>query len=302
MGGGSWGSALVKLLSANGPVEWHIYEDNFEEKKKYFAPECSNISSPPFLQFQSKPDFLLIAIPVAFLHNYVKSISFFARSNNIPIISVCKGILARYQKPMVQCLVEYFGVPIDQTALLLGPSHAEEVVLKKSTKIALATSNKALFVPFKSLLKRDFFVIDWRTNMHSLEWCGALKNVYAIGAGLLDGLDTGDNLKALYVAMCFSEMSYYTKDTEAQNWHYTLGDLLVTCNSKHSRNYQLGKALAQGEKIEHFLFQNKIVPEGYFVLKNLGANPKNPLFTILREIVLFNRNTKDLATHLLLTS
>ena len=102
--------------------------------------------------------------------------------------------------------------------------------------------------------------------------------------------------------MCFSEMSYYTKDTEAQNWHYTLGDLLVTCNSKHSRNYQLGKALAQGEKIEHFLFQNKIVPEGYFVLKNLGANPKNPLFTILREIVLFNRNTKDLATHLLLTS
>ena len=82
--------------------------------------------------------------------------------------------------------------------------------------------------------------------MHSLEWCGALKNVYAIGAGLLDGLDTGDNLKALYVAMCFSEMSYYTKDTEAQNCHYTLWDLLVTCNSKHSRNYQLGKALAQG--------------------------------------------------------
>lgn len=285
---------MASILSSNGPIEWHSFHNDFDPQILERDASKQNIKTTPFLQFDELPSFMLVAIPAAFLHEYIHSIVSFCSKHRIPIVSVAKGILKDYQKPFIQCLEEDFDFPDSLTSVLVGPSHAEEVKQDKPTQVAIASNNKFLFEPFRKKIQQTNFTVQWQNNARSLEWASALKNAYAIGSGLLDAWYTSDNLKALFVSKCYWELESYLKKFNETSEHHILGDLLVTAYSKHSRNYRLGYTLASNKKQNAHLDGLPMTPEGYFVLSNAPELPELQIFQAIRRIVLMGEDAKAL--------
>lgn len=285
---------MASILSSNGPIEWHSFHNDFDPQVLEKDASKQNIKTAPFLQFDELPNFMLVAIPAAFLHEYIHSIVSFCSKHKIPIVSVAKGILKDYQKPFIQCLEEDFDFPDSLTAVLVGPSHAEEVKQDKPTQVAIASNNKFLFEPFRKKIQQTNFTVQWQNNTRSLEWASALKNAYAIGSGLLDAWYTSDNLKALFVSKCYLELESFLKKFNDTGDHHILGDLLVTTYSKHSRNYRLGYTLASNKKHNIHLDGLQMTPEGYFVLSNAPELPELRIFQAIKRIVLMGEDAKGL--------
>ncbi|WP_339062694.1 NAD(P)H-dependent glycerol-3-phosphate dehydrogenase [Tepidibacillus marianensis] len=277
IGGGSWGSALAMVLANNG-VLVDIYnrrEDQKEEinnhhtNRKYLPGVSLPISIKADTNLQSivtnKP-YVVLVVPSHVMRETVREIRPFINKETI-IIHATKGLEMNTYKRMSEVIQEELPEhPEDQILVLSGPSHAEEVSKLSPTTVVIAGNDLRMAEKAQDLFINSKFRVYTNNDMIGVEIAGSLKNIIALGAGLSDGLGFGDNAKAALITRGLAEITRLGLELGASPLTFLglagVGDLVVTCTSKHSRNWRAGYQLGKGEKLNTVLEQMGMVVEG----------------------------------------
>jgi glycerol-3-phosphate dehydrogenase (NAD(P)+) len=182
------------------------------------------------------------------------------------VVHATKGFEAETLKSMSQVIVDEIPHLENQIVVLSGPSHAEEVIQKSPTTVVVASKNLKAASLAQDLFMSPNFRVYTNTDIVGVEIAGALKNIIALGAGLSDGLGFGDNAKAALMTRGLAEISRLGTAMGADMLTFSglagVGDLIVTCTSKHSRNWRAGYALGQGQSLQEVLDNMGMVVEG----------------------------------------
>ena len=276
LGAGSWGTTLACLLANNGHQVylWEINKQAAEKlDKERVIPFIGGATIPDNVIISSdlsvinKTEAVLFVVPSHFLRSTVTSI----KKLNIDlgkklIISATKGIENETLLRVSQIIEEIYPETKDKIVALSGPSHAEEVSKQIPTAVTSASKDESLAIKVRDLFMNDYFRVYTQDDIVGVELGASLKNVFAVAGGIIDGLNFGDNTKAaiisrglielinLGVALGGKEKTFYGLSG--------VGDLMVTCFSKHSRNRNLGEMLAKGKTLEQAEKELKMVAEG----------------------------------------
>jgi glycerol-3-phosphate dehydrogenase (NAD(P)+) len=195
----------------------------------------------------------------------------------LPAISASKGLeLGTLERPS-EILKKAAGAQAG-VAVLSGPSHAEEVSLGRTTTVVIASDQEGLAEHAQTLISNDSFRVYTSSDLVGVELGGALKNIIALGAGMVDALGLGDNAKAALVSRGLMEMARFGVSEGAQRETFFglsgAGDLMVTCYSQHSRNRGLGERIGSGESLKDILESSAKVAEGVWTCKAIHAYAK----------------------------
>jgi glycerol-3-phosphate dehydrogenase (NAD(P)+) len=294
LGAGAWGTALAKVLHENGNsvTLWDKDSDLLREiqsgkNEKYL----SKIELPK--NWKTELDFgkaiggaecIVLAIPSEGFRGVATKL----KGHPAIFVSVTKGIEFETGETMSRILREQ--VPANHVVALSGPSFAREVALGIPTTVVCASESDATAKTVQGLFHRPEFRIYRSTDILGVEYGGALKNIIAIAAGVSDGLGFGDNTKAGLVTRSLSEMRRLGVACGAQAETFSglsgLGDLMLTCFSKQSRNRDLGERLGHGESIEAIVASHPKLAEGYPTAKSAHklARGKNVATPIIEEV------------------
>ena len=312
LGAGSWGTTLACLLANNGHKVylWEINKDAAQKLDKgrvipfiggATIPDSIVISSD--LNIINETETVLFVVPSHFLRSTVNSI----KKLNIDlgkklIISATKGIENETLLRVSQIIEEIYPDTKDKIVALSGPSHAEEVSKKIPTVVTSASKNEELAIKVRDLFMNDYFRVYTQDDIVGVELGASLKNVFAVAGGIIDGLNFGDNTKAAIISRGLKELiSLGVALGGKEKTFYGLsgvGDLMVTCFSKHSRNRNLGEMLAKGKTLEQAEKELKMVAEGvktcisaYQLGKKL--NIELPIINQVYEVLFNNKNAKQ---------
>ena len=205
---------------------------------------------------------LLVVTPAQFVRATLAALP----ATNAPLLLCAKGIEADTQYLVSDIAAEVR--PRNPIAVLSGPTFAHEVAAGKPTAITLATANQALGSVLMRLIAAPAFRPYWSDDVVGAEIGGAVKNVLAIGCGVVDGAGLGLNARAALIARGFAEMQRYGLARGAKSETLAglsgLGDLVLTCSSENSRNFSLGRGLGQGRPATEMLADRRTVAEGAF--------------------------------------
>ncbi len=275
LGGGVWGSALARVLSNNKVIIYardekivkSINEHKINPKLKYSSFN-ENVTATTSLKEIRNVKFLFITLPAQNIREVIKDSSLHNKNHHIVICS--KGIEISSSKFLTDLFQEM--MPFKSISILSGPSFSNEVSQSLPTAVTLATKDKKDFDNISKLIPNKEFRIYYSNDLIGTQIGGALKNIYAIAAGVAEGLNLGENAKSALISRSFAEMTRYAKKFKADK--YTLfglsglGDLILTCSSKNSRNTQFGIKLASS-KYDNFLdlLKSQEVTEGYYTVK-----------------------------------
>ncbi len=281
LGAGAWGSALAQILALdtkNDVTLWGHNATHIAELQKTFRNErhLPGIELTRALKLETDlaralidAEFVVAAIPSKAFRTVTAALKDFPGS----IISVTKGI--EHHSGLTMCGVLEQTAPKAKLAALSGPSLALEVARGVPTAIVAASLDANTMATVQKLFHRPTFRVYTSQDLNGVELGGALKNVIAIAAGVCDGLGFGDNSKAALVTRGLTEIRRLGVAGGAQAETFSglsgLGDLMVTCFSKLSRNRSLGERLGRGEKIETILANSVSVAEGYPTAKSAHA-------------------------------
>ena len=273
---GGWGTALALLLIRNGHNvrQWGPFPDYIQEIRK--SRENSR-----FLPGARLPDELLLceemkdavddseiivlASPSQYLRGTLAKFAEYHEQDKHILVNVAKGIEIGSLKRMSELCEEILGK--NRYCVLSGPSHAEEVALKSPTAIVAASTDAKTAEIVQKAFMNEFFRVYTSTDVVGVELGGSLKNVFAIASGILDGMGLGDNSKAALMTRGIAEMARLGVALGGRNETFSglsgIGDLIVTCISRHSRNRHVGEELGKGRKIEDVLKEmGLVVAEG----------------------------------------
>ena len=281
LGAGSWGTALSILLAKKGykVVVWEYSKDRaieLEEKREndIFLP---GVKFPENLEITSSLDnilvdtrFLLFSVPAQVLRTVASQISSQLRED-ITIINSAKGIELKTGLRLSEVIKdEILGKFHKNIIALSGPTHAEEVTIQLPSAI-VAAGDLDRGKEVQQLFSTEYFRVYTSQDIIGVELGGAIKNCIAITNGISDGLGYGDNSRAALITRGLAEMSRFGLYFGANPLTFTglagMGDLIVTCTSRHSRNRGVGERIGKGEKIEEILSSMKMVAEGVPTLK-----------------------------------
>ena len=271
LGAGAWGTALAKVLRENGNAValWDIDAKTLAElghghSERYLPgvklPTDWKIEAD-FSKAVGGAECLVMAIP----SQSFRSVAAKLKGHPGVLVSVTKGIEFETGETMSRILREH--APANRVAALSGPSFAREVALGVPTTVVCASENDGTARTVQGLFHRPEFRIYRSTDILGVEYGGALKNIIAIAAGVSDGLGYGDNTKAGLVTRALSEMRRLGLACGAQSETFSglsgLGDLMLTCFSRQSRNRDLGERLGRGETMEAIQASHPKLAEGY---------------------------------------
>lgn len=277
LGAGSWGTTLAILLENNGHdvTLWEYKKDYakylFKQREnKIFLPGIT-IPKTINITYQldeavEKQHIIVIAIPTQYIRNVlkkIKNIDF----NNTTLVSVAKGIEKNTHYTVHKIILdEISDFPFENIGVLSGPSHAEEVSRKIPTAVVAASKSQATAKLIQAAFMNSYFRVYSSTDIIGVELGGALKNVIAIGAGIIDGAKFGDNTKAAIMTRGIAEISRLGIAMGAKPQTFSglsgMGDLIVTCISRHSRNRYVGEQIGAGYKLKDILKKMEMVAEG----------------------------------------
>ena len=301
LGGGSFGTVLANLAASNGHSVslWVRDSDqalriNSEGANTTYHPELKlseNILATDSLEEVLKDaSMVFIATPSIIFEQIIKRISNLIEDDSY-IISCTKGILGNPFRSLSEIIRER----VENTlGVLSGPNLAKEIADKKVAGSVIASSDNELINSVKSALSSQTFKIYSSDDMQGVEFAGALKNIYAIICGMADSLEVGENALGLILTRSMAEMSRFAVAKGANPMTFLglagMGDLVATCTSKLSRNYQLGYNLGKGMKIDEAKENIGQVAEGIRtleVIKNESIELciKMPLFESLYNII-----------------
>jgi len=294
LGGGVWGSALARVLSKNKVLIYSrdqnivksINEHKLNPKLKYSSFN-DNVSATSILKDIRKVKYLFITLPAQNIREVIKEPSLHNKDHHIIICS--KGIEIISSKYLTEVFNEI--MPFKSISILSGPSFSNEVSQGLPTAVTLATKDKKDFDNISKLIPNKEFRIYYSNDLIGTQIGGSLKNIYAIAAGISEGLNLGENAKSALISRSFAEMTRYAKKFKAdKNTLFGLsglGDLILTCSSTNSRNTQFGIKLASS-KYDNFLdlLQSQEVTEGYYTVKAVyNISKKNKIDMPIMESV-----------------
>ena len=277
LGAGGWGTTLAILLHYNGHkvTLWEFYKNYAKElaKKRINRQFLPGVTIPKeiiitndILESVDKKNLIVLAVPSQFLRSVVKKISLHDIKNAI-LVSVSKGIEKGSLLTMSQMLKDVHPLfAKEQIGVLSGPSHAEEVSKRIPTAITTASEDIETAKTIQAAFMTSYFRVYSSTDILGVELGGAFKNVIAIGAGIIDGAGFGDNTKAAIMTRGIAEISRLGLAMGAQPETFAglsgMGDLIVTCMSKHSRNRYVGEQIGKGKKLKQVLKSMDMIAEG----------------------------------------
>jgi len=276
IGAGSWGTTLAILLAekSHDVVLW-VFEKNElpklekERVNTKYLPEAkfpANLELTGNLQEAiSFGDYLVISSPSHVVRTVCSQFSNQVKDSQF-IINVAKGIENDTLKRMSEVIQDTLSISPDRITTLYGPSHAEEVSRKIATAVVSASSNIETARRIQELFRAPYFRVYSSDDIIGVELGGSLKNVIAIAAGICDGAGFGDNTKAALLTRGMVEMTRLGVTMGARQETFAglsgIGDLIVTCLSKHSRNRHVGEQIGKGRKLEDILNEMVMVAEG----------------------------------------
>jgi len=271
LGAGAWGSALAKVLHENGNsvTVWDINAALLDELRQGHSERLlPGVALPKDWKVEAAFDCAIAGsevIVMAIPSQAFRQVASKLKGHPATFVSVTKGIEFETGITMSSILREV--APANRVAALSGPSFAREVALGIPTTVVCASESDGTAKTIQGLFHRPEFRIYRSSDVLGVEYGGALKNVIAIAAGIGDGLGYGDNTKAGLVSRALSEMRRLGVACGAQPETFSglsgLGDLMLTCFSKQSRNRDLGERLGRGETMEAIQASQPKLAEGY---------------------------------------
>ncbi|MGE5364827.1 MAG: NAD(P)H-dependent glycerol-3-phosphate dehydrogenase [Bacteroidota bacterium] len=320
LGAGGWGTTLAILLHFNGHnITLWEYDRQYAKhlmKKRENPDYLPGIEIPQEIEITHDLDeavgdknMIVLAVPSQYLRSVIKKIPYSSVKNSI-FVSVAKGIENSSLLTMSQMLHEQMPqLSEDQVGVLSGPSHAEEVSRRIPTAVVGASASMATAESIQAAFMTSYFRVYSSTDILGVELGGALKNVIAIGAGIVDGANFGDNTKAAIMTRGIAEISRLGVALGAKAETFAglsgMGDLIVTCMSKHSRNRYVGEKIGGGKTLKEVLKSMTMVAEGVETCRSVNElSQKLSIATpIVNEVyqVLFEEKDPVKATYDLMT-
>lgn len=280
IGAGSWGTAIAVMLAKKGchVKQWVRREELCKQMKETkeniaYLPGVvlpSNIDISSNLEYCCKDsDILVIATPSHAVRETVNAMKPYVSKNKV-IVNLAKGIENETLMRMSQIIEEI--LPSNKAVILSGPCHAEEVAKDIPTAIVSTARERKTAEYIQDVFMTPKFRVYTNPDMIGVELGGALKNIIAIGAGVIDGLGFGDNTKAALMTRGIVEISRLGESLGANKLTFAglsgIGDLIVTCTSMHSRNRRAGIAIGEGKSLEEILGGTSMVVEGIRTTKS----------------------------------
>ena len=304
LGTGSWGTALAQVLADNGNSVVMYGVDNGEindinngKNTKYFE----GVSLPDTVSATGDieaaldgAEMVLIAVPTRFVADVLESAKPYL-SRGVRVVNVSKGFDPNTNNRMTDTVRRVLGNTLDTPVVsVIGPSHAEEVIRRELTSICAVSTDEDAARFVQETLSNSYLRLYVNTDEVGAEYSSAMKNVIAIASGILVGLGYGDNAKAALVTRGLAEMMRYACAKGARPETMTgltgVGDLVVTCFSVHSRNYQAGYKIGLDNSVEEFYKNNTKTVEGIYSCKVVYEDLANydfemPIITELYKIL-----------------
>jgi glycerol-3-phosphate dehydrogenase (NAD(P)+) len=318
IGSGSWATALAKLyLNNTHHIHWFIrkeedvvYFKNYKTNPKYLSSVEFDVSQITFhtsiLACIKNADYLILAIPSAFLHDSFSELNESDLKNKI-IFSAIKGIVPQHNLIVGEYLHKKYNVPLQNIGVITGPCHAEEVAMEKLSYLTIASQNTENALTLSKLINCRYLKSSVSDDIYGTEYSSVLKNVIAVAGGICHGLGYGDNFLAVLISNAIQEIKRFVdavhpinRDINASAY---LGDLLVTAYSQFSRNRMFGTMLGKGYSVKQAQLEMNMVAEGFYAVKCVYEINKNhhvhmPITEAVYAIIYKNHEVRKEITNL----
>ncbi len=282
IGSGSWATALVKLLlNHQEEISWYIRDkkaianiQKYHHNKNYL--QSVNLDpmrlkmSTDINEVIQNADVLVFCIPSAY---FLKSMSKLKVSlQDKFIVSAVKGFVDEKNLTIAEYFNQIYNIPFDRIGIISGPSHAEEVSMERLSYLTLTSKHLEIAQALCRVFECNYIKTTPGTDIYGVEYAAALKNVYAVAAGICHGLGYGDNFMAVLMTNSFHELAKFLDVTHPDPKRIVsssayLGDLLVTGYSQFSRNRTFGSMVGKGYSVKSAQVEMSMVAEGYYASK-----------------------------------
>lgn len=289
IGGGSWATAITKILLNNlKKVNWYLRDP---EQLKYLQKYCHNpryLSSVSFNlkklnlsndleQVFNESDIIFIVTPSAFLYEMLNDLKVKNSKEKI-LVSAVKGMIPEEHDIPSRYFHKVFGIPTKNIAIVSGPCHAEEVAMEKLSYLTIDCVDQENATAIAEMMSCRYINTSTSDDLFGTEIAVILKNIYAIAAGIYHGLGYGDNFQAVLISNALREMKRFLDvvnpvHRDVMDSAY-LGDLLVTAYSQFSRNRTFGNMIGKGYSVKSAQMEMDMIAEGYYALKSVHFRNK----------------------------
>ncbi len=313
LGGGSWATAIVKMLTENqDKVIWYMRNEDALEYIKVNKHNPNYLTSVEFQLKQlvltnnmdeavSMANLLIFAIPSAFLESELNKLTV-PLSDKI-IFSAIKGIVPETGLIVGEHFHQKYNIPIENIGVITGPCHAEEVALERLSYLTVACSDTAKARMLSEHLNSHYIKTKISDDITGTEYAAMLKNIYALAAGIAHGLGYGDNFQSVLMSNAIREMKRYISRVHKMKRNINnsayLGDLLVTGYSTFSRNRMFGNMIGKGYRVKSAMMEMKMVAEGYYATESayklkstFKKKVKTPIIDAVYDILYEQKSAK----------
>ena len=282
LGGGSWATAIVKMLCENlETVGWYmrsIYATEHIKLNKHNPNYLSSAELHPNQLILSNNinktvenfDILVFAIPSAFLTSELKKLT--TSLSNKVIFSAIKGIVPESGLIVGEHFFKKYNIPYKNIGVITGPCHAEEVAMERLSYLTIACQDQDQAKKVGECLKSRYIQVKISDDIIGTEYAAMLKNIFSIAAGISHGLGYGDNFQSVLMSNSIREMDRFIKKIHQMKRNINnsayLGDLLVTGYSTFSRNRMFGNMIGKGYTVKSAMLEMSMVAEGYYATKS----------------------------------
>ena len=317
IGGGSWATAIVKMICTNvNELAWYMRNNDAIEHIKLHKHNPNYLSSVEFdttklvltsdiNQAVKYADYVIFAIPSAFLSKELEKLT--ESLIDKVVFSAIKGIVPETSLIVGEHFHKTYNIPFDNIGVITGPCHAEEVALERLSYLTIACNNEEKAAVMANNLNSNYIKTKISDDIIGTEYAAMLKNIYAIAAGIAHGLGYGDNFQALLMSNAIREMKRFIKKVHKMKRNINdsayLGDLLVTGYSVFSRNRMFGNMIGKGYTVKSAMMEMSMVAEGYYATnsayklnKDYGA--KTPIINAVYSILYDNKEARKVFTKL----
>jgi glycerol-3-phosphate dehydrogenase (NAD(P)+) len=311
IGGGSWATAIAKMLCVNQPeIAWYMRNEEAVEHIKKYKHNPNYLTGVEFdtkkLKLTSNineavvfADYIIFAIPSAFLSKELEKMT--ESLKNKIIFSAIKGIVPETSLIVGEHFNKIYDIPFENIGVITGPCHAEEVALERLSYLTIACGDAEKAKIVAKSLSGQFIKAKISDDIIGTEYAAMLKNIFAIAAGIAHGLGYGDNFQSVLMSNGIREMKKFIKKVHRMKRNINdsayLGDLLVTGYSVFSRNRMFGNMIGKGYTVKSAQMEMSMVAEGYYATKsawelNQNYGAKTPIIDAVYEILYQGKGAK----------
>ncbi len=301
IGGGSWATALIKILSEQPvKVQWWLrnqadaaYIGQYGHNPHYLSDVqlnrrkvsvCARVE-----EAVAGATHVILAVPAAFVQSALAGLPPEALAGKV-VVSAIKGMIPEQNLLVTDWVERDYGVTPDHLCVIAGPCHAEEVALEKQSYLTIASADAGQAEGVARLLTCRYVQASALDDVYGVEYCAVMKNIIALACGITHGLNYGDNFQAVLVSNAMQEIrrfldAIYPRDRDLSASVY-LGDLLVTAYSQFSRNRTFGNMIGRGYSVKSAQVEMNMIAEGYYAVKSIHEiNRQYGVFMPITEAV-----------------